>query len=150
MRAFLLLALALPLVAGGAVAQPDPMPTLVRCNSFYCFSVSDADDDGMPDTLVGGTSSFVHEAPSLTIAWHDGGFFTRLETPLGHEDDEDALVGIVYVGAARNGTHLQVVYADAAVEELTPGAERLVYVVVRADDTDGDGVPETASTNLLP
>lgn len=151
MRPVILLIL-LVLLAPAATAATVATPVIVRCNSFYCFSYLDEDGDGTTDGVLGGTASFLHEAPTVNFGWTTGGFFVAGEVLVGHEED-DPLAANPYVGGERDGTRVHVVYASFDLLQLdseqgtgTP----IVSASARVDDADGDGVPETVSYNVLP
>lgn len=144
MRALLLLLVLVAPLAGATV------PTPARCNAFYCFSLLDSDNDGVPDGILGGTASFLHEAPTASFGLHPEGFHVTADVPVGHEDDDPYYV-LPYVGGERNGTSVSVLYVSVEALQLdsdTGRTDTLASVVVRLDDRDGDGIPETPSHSL--
>lgn len=143
----LLAALALALVAPSAAALPVD-ERVVRCNTFYCFSVLDEDGDGTPDGVLGGTATFVHEAPTVNFGWHSTGYFAASEATVGEEEDEDALLLTWYVGGDRRTYEgATPLYVEVALQDLAPGGATHAFVALAVVDEDGDGRPDAVATS---
>ncbi len=133
MRAFwLALLLVLPLASAA-------VPTPVRCNQAYCFSLFDEDADGVPDGGAGGTSTILHEAPTVSFAVSPRGGFVAFEGLVGDEYDDDTWFVGAYAGVDRNGMNLTSVFTEFVIVPLAQGAAPLLLIQASGADTDGDG-----------
>lgn len=111
------------------VALAQDVPTPVRCNTAYCFSVLDEDGDGAPDGVLGGTAEVVHGAPTAYFGSTREGSFAAGEALVGDEE-EGGYMATLYVGHDANATYVEVIVweLDGETGSATPKAGTAVLV----------------------
>lgn len=138
-----LLFAALVLLLPVAAADYQPMP---RCTQFACASFYDADGDGIPEGVRGGTATFVHEAPTVSFGSDAYGFYVMTEALVGEEYEPDGVFANVILAGERDGARVYRIDAYVGVldhngetGEMTPYAEPWVVLY----DSNGDGVVDS-------
>lgn len=124
------------------------VPAIVRCNQAYCMSLLDADGDGIPDGVLGGTSEVAHGAP--TVQWGRVGNETFAGTSvLAGDEDEGGVETLAYAYSEDART----VYVALEVQDFdgeTGRATPIAAIIVWLEDSDGDGRADRVRSPALP